>query len=283
MKEKIKETKGITLIALVVTILVLIILTSIAVGTIGGENGLLTKAKEVEQNEALAQEEGQARINELNSQNVLYGGGATSSTDTTAPIINSTSVSNATTTSFTMNLNITEQESQITNISYMIVGIDSNYKSDLINPTSRSYTFTGLTEDTNYSVKIKVTNSKGLYTEQTVIGGTGVTPVNKVYSYTGGEQIVTIPYTGKYKLEVWGAQGGYRSSDTYAGKGGYSEGEILLNQGNILHIYVGGAGGNNSTSTGAIVNGGYNGGGYRYGYCGGGGATDIRIVRRKLE
>ena len=28
------------------------------------------------------------------------------------------------------------------------------------------------------------------------------------YSYTGGVQSWTVPYNGKYMLEVWGAQGG---------------------------------------------------------------------------
>ena len=44
-----------------------------------------------------------------------------------------------------------------------------------------------------------------------------------------------------------------------------------------MYVYVGGKGGNTSSLTSGVVAGGYNGGGYRYGYKGGGGATDIRL------
>lgn len=45
-KEKIKQEKAITLIALVITIIVLLILAGVAIATLVGENGILTKAKE---------------------------------------------------------------------------------------------------------------------------------------------------------------------------------------------------------------------------------------------
>ena len=44
-KQKLKESKGITLIALVITIIVLLILAGVAIATLTGENGVLTKAK----------------------------------------------------------------------------------------------------------------------------------------------------------------------------------------------------------------------------------------------
>lgn len=99
------------------------------------------------------------------------------------------------------------------------------------------------------------------------------------FAYTGEAQTYTAPASGTYKLEVWGAQGGYRSNSTYGGKGGYSIGTITnLPQGTKLYVYVGGAGGSGTTKTNGVVAGGYNGGGYRYGYKGGGGATDIRFT-----
>ncbi len=93
--------------------------------------------------------------------------------------------------------------------------------------------------------------------------------VNKVYEFDsiGAAQTFTSVCSGKYKLEVWGAQGGYRSAATNGGKGGYTSGEIRLNNNDKLYVYVGGSG--NS--------GGYNGGGTRTIGHGGGGATDIRL------
>lgn len=90
------------------------------------------------------------------------------------------------------------------------------------------------------------------------------------YTYTGARQIVTL-LPGRYKLECWGAQGGYRSSSTYGGKGGYSVGEISLEAKTTIYVYVGGSGNTGGTS------GGFNGGGKRATYPGGGGATDIRV------
>ena len=93
--------------------------------------------------------------------------------------------------------------------------------------------------------------------------------------------ILNVPYSGrgisitlqkgKYKLECWGAQGGYRSSSNYGGKGGKSTGTLTLNNTSTIYIYAGGAG--NTGKTG----GGFNGGGKRSTYNGGGGGSDVRI------
>ena len=46
MKTKVKQQeRGITLIALVITIIVLLILAAISIATLTGENGILTKAE----------------------------------------------------------------------------------------------------------------------------------------------------------------------------------------------------------------------------------------------
>ena len=50
MKERLKQKKGITLIALVVTIIVLLILAGITIATITGNNGIIKKAQEAKSN-----------------------------------------------------------------------------------------------------------------------------------------------------------------------------------------------------------------------------------------
>lgn len=50
--EKIKNNKGITLIALVITIIVLLILAGISIATLTGENGVLTKASKAKDEQA---------------------------------------------------------------------------------------------------------------------------------------------------------------------------------------------------------------------------------------
>lgn len=97
------------------------------------------------------------------------------------------------------------------------------------------------------------------------------------FDYTGGVQSVTLN-AGTYTLECWGAQGGYRSSSSYGGAGGYSIGTLSLSSKTTLYIYVGGSGNSvTSANSSGYYPGGFNGGGYRNTYKGGGGATDIRI------
>lgn len=97
-----------------------------------------------------------------------------------------------------------------------------------------------------------------------------VSTAPREFAYTGDVAAITL-YPGLYRLEVWGAEGGYRSSTAYAGKGGYSVGSIRINQPTPVFVRVGGSG-----NTGGPA-GGFNGGGRRSAYNGGGGASDIRI------
>ena len=60
-----KQQKGITLVALVITIVVLIILAGVAISLTLGDNGIFTKAKSGAQNYQNAAAEEQAWVNEL--------------------------------------------------------------------------------------------------------------------------------------------------------------------------------------------------------------------------
>src|SRR5574344_29681 len=107
------------------------------------------------------------------------------------------------------------------------------------------------------------------------------------YDYTGGEQTFTTPCAGTYKLETWGAQGGFYTSSYPGGYGGYSVGITSITNKKILYINVGGAGVSGLLNSGT-VSGGYNGGGSNtagiYGYgASGGGATHISFVSGQLS
>lgn len=101
----------------------------------------------------------------------------------------------------------------------------------------------------------------------------------------------TVPCDGTYKLEVWGASGGNDNSTYRGGKGGYSTGNIELEENTPLYIAVGGQGTTcNGPSCSTI--GGFNGGGAssRTNVCennaistGGGGATHIALVGGTLS
>lgn len=98
------------------------------------------------------------------------------------------------------------------------------------------------------------------------------------FDYTGDEQTFKATSNGTYKLEVWGASGGYVNAGIIGGYGGYSVGEITLKSGDILYINVGGKG--EYVSGSSTSKGGYNGGGTGASAnsqtnAGGGGATHI--------
>ena len=116
------------------------------------------------------------------------------------------------------------------------------------------------------------------------------------FDYTGGEQTFTVPVSGIYKLETWGAQGGSvnipmsatpnipYSNVGIGGYGGYSMGTIELMKSDQLYINVGESG-KNCKGPYCYSSKSYNGGGSCKAYgsesnenaaCGsGGGATHI--------
>ena len=118
---------------------------------------------------------------------------------------------------------------------------------------------------------------------------------NETYEYNCANkyQEFTAPGTTYYKIQAWGARGGYgRTNSSLKNRGGYgayTEGEIRLQKGDKLYIYVGCAGANGASVnkyTGGL--GGFNGGAQGGNDSnhdsqpdsggGGGGATDIRLV-----
>ena len=91
--------------------------------------------------------------------------------------------------------------------------------------------------------------------ERESIGYNG--PTEWTFDYTGGEQTFVAPITGIYKLEVWGAQGGYgtygSTGTKIGGYGAYSFGNISIAKGSNIYVNIGGQGGQ--------YDAGYNGGG----------------------
>ena len=111
------------------------------------------------------------------------------------------------------------------------------------------------------------------------------------FGCTGDVQSYTAPYSGKFKIEAWGAQGGQganRSTNYAGGYGAYTAGEIDLAAGDKLYIYVGCQAPAHNWSSETTSAGGWNGGGAGGAYSngnssyaagGGGGATDIALVQ----
>lgn len=144
--------------------------------------------------------------------------------------------------------------------------------------TTGNITFTA--DDGTYHYE-KTVNSKTLAASN-LYPITVTMPLKQTFNSTGAEQTLTIPTTGYYTLEAWGAQGG--GSTNAGGNGGYSKVVYKLDSGTTLYIYCGGAGAARSSYNGGA--GGWNGGGAggtgyhtstetQNGGGGGGGATHI--------
>lgn len=129
-------------------------------------------------------------------------------------------------------------------------------------------------------------------------------PTVQNFGYTGNVQEWTVPVTGYYKLEAWGASGGTGYGNSYGiahipleevsgGPGGYACGYKYLTAGTVLYVCTGGAGGEYGERKG-----GFNGGtagfenthtdhvSFREHYIcsgGGGGATHIATRAGLLE
>lgn len=109
------------------------------------------------------------------------------------------------------------------------------------------------------------------------------------YIPEGLEQTLTIPATGWYTIQAYGAEGGASTTNAggtgnskLGGKGGLSSIVYQFTQGQTLYIYCGGKGGNASLGTNGGGAAGWNGGGKggdgynsSIGGGGGGGATHV--------
>ena len=86
MREKDNKNRGITLIALVVTIVVLLILAGISISMLTGQNGILNRAAEAKEKTAKAQEEEFATLNDYEEMIGKYTSNLPS-TEYTAPYL----------------------------------------------------------------------------------------------------------------------------------------------------------------------------------------------------
>ena len=168
-------------------------------------------------------------------------------------------------------------------------------------PERDGYTFMGWKEGINPyagTVNINPTNKKNI----TMKAEWSLINYAKDFNYTGNEQTLVMPYTGYYKLEVWGAQGGggevvsgggYTKTAGRGGYGAYAVGLSRLTKNSNLYINVGGQGKMcNLTGAACPGSGGYNGGGYAWSNTlanggqetsGGGGATHVATVSGLLS
>ena len=149
-------------------------------------------------------------------------------------------------------------------------------------------------------VTYTVSNDTSSYTYQTINGCDSIVildltilsssnsasyPYSDTLEYTGAPQMFIVPSSvSSVNIQLYGAEGGGRllsgnSNSGLGGAGAYATGNLAVNPGDTLYIYVGGHG---ESSTSGPALGGWNGGGSAHASApsepgnGGGGASDIR-------
>ena len=157
------NNKGITLVALVITVIVLLILAAVGIGAIAGPEGLIAKAKQAAEgyNEA-AQDEAQT-INEILN---MIGGGeeenlpeSSTTTVTLEPQFPKVESDNICPNSFKLKATGVDAENGIASYKFYING--SLYSTQETTEGTCVINVTGLEEETSYTCYVVVTNGAG--------------------------------------------------------------------------------------------------------------------------
>jgi hypothetical protein len=119
----------------------------------------------------------------------------------------------------------------------------------------------------SFCINISESNNEILFQQKYTRVDNGIIKVrnafseNEVYvfSYTGSIVEFTIPESGTYKIEAWGARGGSNTSET-GPKGAYSKSIVSLNKDEKIKILVGERGYGGTFGTTSVCSGGGGGG-----------------------
>ena len=157
----------------------------------------------------------------------------------------------------------------------------------VVKPNETDLSYTTTTDETNHkyawSANCGTITEPGSYSNSSVsYNAIEFVRAYWIFDYTGEVKSWKAPLGGTYKLEVWGADGAGRGSDSYSayygGKAGYSYYNLTITQGLLLYVCAG-----ECLNSGSDVGKrqGYNGGGR--GVSMGGGCTHIAITNNRGE
>ena len=199
-----KNNRGITLIALIITVVIMLILAGVAIGSLTGD-GLFSKTRDAvgayENATRTEAEQIQTLMNEIN--NYLTGENGGEETDTTPPSTATISSSNVEAETFTLTATGADGESGIAKYEFYI----NNTLEKTVTTTAGTATYdvTGKTGGQDYTCKVKVYDKAGNHKESNIItvttqslvekwNGTICTPnvsegMTKVY-WNGSDEIV---------------------------------------------------------------------------------------------
>ena len=205
MNKRLRNFNGITLVALIVTIVILLILAGITIATLGGENGLFKKVKLGKERYAISEAKEKLEL-EITNLQIEQNGKGEELTKEDLPKMNSDEIDVRDTTNFPVEVIYKNYKFEV----------DSNFKVTYVseaNETIITYTTEpeGYTNQNNIKVLVKITNPKGIKSILKPGETDKILPQDRTTA--GIEFIVT--KNGHYILKVEDVDGNEVSKDIY--------------------------------------------------------------------
>ena len=272
------ENKGITLVALVVTIIVLIILAGVSISLVLGQDGVVQKAKAGRDNYAEAARLENEQLANVDAFSMNIGEVTPPIEPVTGTITNMTNgeIEISATVNLGGDIDVAKTKYVFTTNNTALGTTDETlYKDGTLQQASGTVKATK--KAGAYYLHVLATDINGGKTEIISEGTATSTQGIKNFAYTGNAQEIGLT-PGRYKLEVWGAQGGSGDGSVGANKGGYAVGTVNLVKTENLYVYVGQQGDRSTNNSNFTFGGGgrcYSSSGRNMGR--GGGASDIRV------
>ena len=203
--KKTKENNGITLIALIITIIVLLILSGIAIGTLGGENGLFTKTKKAKEKYSVSEAKEKLELEITNLQIEQQGKGEELKKGD-LPKMNNDEIDVRDTTNFPIEVIYKNYKFEV----------DSNFQVTYVgeaNETIITYTTEpdGYTNQNKIKVLVTISNPKGIKSILKPGETDKILPQNRT---TAGIEF-TVTKNGHYELKVEDVDGNETIKDIY--------------------------------------------------------------------
>ena len=205
--------KGITLIALVVTIIILLILVGVTISQISGENGLIRKAKEAVEKYKNASEEEQIQLGKIDqyvSDFEIIGGNEGEGKASVSVKENGLEVTgNVEDKTITVKVTVIGES---TGVEYKISSEDNWTKKDTNgtkketeNETEYTHTFEGLELGNSYYIRVKVYDTNNKYVEAL----SNVITLNNIMTAEDGDVLEGKTYIGKNGTKSTGTMTDY--------------------------------------------------------------------------
>ena len=234
------SNKGITLVALVETIIVLIILAGVSISLVLGQGGVVQKAKEGRDSYAEAAKIENEQLANVDAFAINIGDIAPFTGTGTITNMTDGEIEISATVNLEGNIDFTKTKYVFTTSNSPLgTNDESLYKDGTI--TEANNTITKSKAAGTYYLHVLTTSTSGAKKE--IISDTTATSEGKKdFDYTGDIKTITLSQ-GNYKIETWGASAGYITGyENKCGHGAYAISNIALTSNQELKILVGGKG-----------------------------------------